>query len=202
MATSKSYAKEYLILRISKRNSTVALPRHNCTTKWLMSCTLLPAVLKLQRAVWFIPHTALLICTAPYLAVQLFRRRLCSGVNACTANNFPSAKTIAHPACSKCFLARRVWTPFTMWSSKYLAIFSCSFFTQLNVCPSGETQPQENSGSSIAHIMPSPFHIFTNSPTGHMSENPGVDIYQQPGPVRSPLTSKVISCHPSGNRAV
>lgn len=24
------YAKEYLILRISKRNSTVAFPRHNC----------------------------------------------------------------------------------------------------------------------------------------------------------------------------
>ena len=30
MVTMQYYAKEYLILRISKRNSTVALPRHNC----------------------------------------------------------------------------------------------------------------------------------------------------------------------------
>lgn len=30
MAIKEFYAKEYLILRISKRNSTVAFPRHNC----------------------------------------------------------------------------------------------------------------------------------------------------------------------------
>ena len=32
--------------------------------------------------------------------------------------------------------------------------------------------------------------------------NPGVEMYQQPGPSDSQATSKVILCHPSGKRAV
>ena len=37
---------------------------------------------------------------------------------------------------------------------------------------------------------------------GHTPLNPGVDMYQQPGPSGSQATSRVMSCHPSGNKAV
>lgn len=36
---------------------------------------------------------------------------------------------------------------------------------------------------------------------GQIFSYPGVEIYQHPGPVGSPLTSSVIICHPSGNKA-
>ena len=45
-------------------------------------------------------------------------------------------------------------------------------------------------------------YIFTNNPIGQMPLKQGVEIYQQPGPVSSQLTSRVMSCQPSGNKAV
>ena len=54
----------------------------------------------------------------------------------------------------------------------------------------------------LVSYLPERFHTFTNRPIGHTPSNPGVDMYQQPGPVGSQATSSVMSCHPSGNRAV
>ena len=48
--------------------------------------------------------------------------------------------------------------------------------------------------------LPDGFHTLTNSPIGHTSPKPGVEMYQQPGPVGSQLISKVMSCTHMGTK--